>query len=105
MIRHIVLVRFAPATPDAERAAIFADLGALRGVVPGLRAFSGGPNTSREGLTQGFTHAFTVDFDGAAARDAYLIHPGHRAAGDRLVRAADGGPAGLAVVDVEVDAP
>ena len=82
MIRHIVLVRFAPATPDAERAAIFADLGALRGVVPGLRAFSGGPNASREGLTQGFTHAFTVDFDDEAARDAYLVHPAHQAAGE-----------------------
>lgn len=105
MIRHIVLVRFAQATPDAERAAVFAELAALKGVVPGLRAFAGGPSVSREGLSKGFTHAFTVEFDDEGARDAYLAHPAHQAAGARLVRAAEGGTDGLAVVDIVVDGP
>ena len=105
MIRHLVLVRFDPGTPEAERDAVFADLAALRGTVPGLRAFAGGPNVSPEGLAQGYTHAFTVEFDDAAARDAYLVHPAHQAAGARLTRAPPSGTAGLAVVDIAVDAP
>lgn len=103
MIRHIVLVRFDPATPEAERRAVLADLAALRGTVPGLRAFVAGADVSREGLAKGFTHAFTADFDDEAARDAYLVHPAHQAAGARLTRAAAGGTDGLAVVDVVLD--
>lgn len=104
MIRHIVLVRFASKTSDDEKAAIFAELDALRAVVPGMRHFAGGSNTSPEGLGNGFSQAFTVDFDDAVARDAYLVHPAHRAAGERLVRAADGGIAGLVVVDIAFEA-
>ncbi len=104
VIRHIVLVRFDPATDEAERRAVLADLAALRGTVPGLRAFAGGPNVSPEGLARGYTHAFTVEFDDEAARDAYLVHPAHRAAGARLTRAAAGGTEGLAVVDIVVEA-
>ncbi len=101
MIHHIVFVRFSPATPEAERTAIFAELDGLQATIAGMRGFSGGPNVSPEGLAKGFTHAFVVGFDDAAARDAYLIHPAHQAAGGRLVRAADGGLDGLIVMDVE----
>ncbi len=100
MIRHIVLVRFADATPPAERDAIFAELAALKDVLPGLRGFFHGPNVSPEPLARGYSHAFTVDFDDATARDAYLVHPAHQAAGGRLVRAAAGGLDGLVVIDI-----
>ena len=50
----------------------------------------------------GHTHAFTVDFDDAAARDAYLALPEHESAGARLVRATEGGLAGLIVLDIEI---
>jgi hypothetical protein len=99
MIRHLVFIRFAATTTEDEKAAIFADLSALKRFVPGLRAFAGGPNVSTEGLARGFTHGFSVDFDDVAARDAYLIHPAHQAAGARLVKAAEGGVDGLAVLD------
>ncbi len=102
MIRHIVLVRFASGTAEEEKAAIFADLRALGDVIAGLRGFAAGPNVSPEPLAKGHTHAFIVDFDDAAARDAYLVHPAHQAAGARLVRAADGGLDGLIVMDIEV---
>lgn len=104
MIRHMVLVRFAERTSQAEQDAIFADLAALRGVVAGMRSFSGGPDVSPEGLSQGYTHAFVADFDGPAARDAYLVHPDHMAAGKRLVEAAKGGVDGLVVIDLAVPA-
>ena len=58
---------------------------------------------SPEGLGRGFTHAFTCDFEDAAARDAYLAHPAHKAAGQRLVAATREGVAGLLVLDFEID--
>lgn len=99
MIRHIVLVRSRSDVPAGEIDAVFAELAALRGVLPGMRAFASGQNVSPEGLARGFSHAFTVDFDDAVARDDYLAHPHHQAAGARLVAATDGGVAGLIVLD------
>ena len=99
MIRHVVLVRFREGVAPGEIAAIFDALADLRRHLPGMRDIRHGSNVSPEGLAHGHTHAFTVDFDDAAARDAYLALPEHEAAGARLVRAAEGGLAGLTVLD------
>jgi hypothetical protein len=102
MIRHLVLVKF-PADASAETIArIFRELDDLKAVVPGMLSFKGGPNVSPEGLSRGFTHAFVVDFADIAARDAYLVHPAHQAAGARLVAATQGGVEGLVVIDVAI---
>ena len=102
MIRHVVLVKF-PADARAEAiGALFRALDDLRAVVPGMLNFRGGANVSPEGLARGFTHAFLADFADAAARDAYLVHPAHQAAGARLVAAAEGGIDGLIVVDIDI---
>jgi hypothetical protein len=103
MIRHLVLVRFASRTPPSEIAAVLDQLGQLKGIVPGLLAFGAGPNRSPEGLSRGYTHAFSVDFADESARDAYLVHPAHKEAGARLVDAAEGGVDGLAVIDFAID--
>jgi Stress responsive A/B Barrel Domain. len=102
MIRHCVFVRFRADVPEAERDAIYAQLWALRDVVPGFLAMSHGPNLSPEGLHQGFADGFTIDFADEAARDAYLVHPAHKAAGARLVAALEGGRDGLIVFDMAV---
>jgi len=99
MIRHVVLVRFRDDVPPGEVAAIMGGLAELRQHMDGMRLFAHGANVSPEGLSRGFSHVFTVDFDGAAARDRYLALPEHEAAGARLVRAAEGGLAGLTVLD------
>ena len=103
MIRHVVLVRFRADLFEAEIGAVLAELAALRTVLPGMRAFAAGRNVSVEPLSCGYTHAFTCDFADAAARDAYLVHPAHQAAGARLVSAAEGGVDGLIVVDIEAE--
>jgi hypothetical protein len=100
MVRHIVLVRFRDDIAPAEITAILDELRDLRRLLPGMREFHCGANASPEGLARGHTHAFTIDFDDAAARDAYLALPEHEAAGARLVRAAEGGLSGLTVLDV-----
>jgi hypothetical protein len=43
-------------------------------------------NNSPEKLNQGFTHVYQVTFTSAAARDAYLPHPAHKAFGELLGR-------------------
>jgi hypothetical protein len=102
MIRHCVFVRFRPDIPDTERSAIYAQLADLKRVIPGFMTISSGPNVSPEGLHQGFTHGFIIDFVDEAARDAYLVHPDHKAAGSRLVAALQGGRDGLIVFDIVV---
>ncbi len=101
MIRHLVLVQFRDDVPDVERKAILAQLEDLRALLPGMVAFAGGANVSPEGLARGVSHAFSCDFRDAAARDAYLEHPAHKAAGARLVAATRGGVDGLVVIDFE----
>jgi len=104
MIRHIVLVKF-PADVRAEAIdALFRALDDLKAALPGMLSFKSGANVSPEGLARGFTHAFTVDFADVAARDAYLVHPAHQAAGARLVAAAQGGIDGLLVIDLDIGA-
>jgi Stress responsive A/B Barrel Domain len=78
---------------------VFAGLAALKDRLPGILAFAGGADASPEGLQRGHTHAFTIDFADAAARDAYLADAGHKALGARLVAAARGGLDGITVVD------
>ncbi|WP_297108205.1 Dabb family protein [uncultured Devosia sp.] len=102
MIRHIVLLRFRPEVTAAEKASLYAELESLRELVPGFLDMSHGANASPEGLHQGYTEGFTMDFADAAARDAYLVHPAHKAAGGRLVAALDGGRDGLIVFDIVV---
>jgi hypothetical protein len=91
--RHIVLVKVKSDTPESQVAEAFDALGALKGVIPGLLSFSAGPNTSPEGRTLGFTHGFVMDFQDAAARDAYLPHPKHQEASAHLraIREAENG--------------
>ena len=102
MIRHIVLARFSPLTPHAAIDGVFTHLANLRDVIPGLLRFDAGANVSPEGLARGFTHAFVVDFETIAARDVYLSHPAHKAAGARLVETTEGGLDGILVIDIEI---
>ena len=102
MIRHCVFVRFRPDVPETERSAIYVQLADLKRVIPGFLTISYGPNVSPEGLHQGFTDGFIIDFVDEAARDAYLVHPDHKAAGARLVAALQGGRDGLIVFDIVV---
>lgn len=98
-IRHCVLVRL---KAEADASAIFAALKSLQHKMPGIIAISAGADCSPEGLQRSHTHGFTVDFENAAARDAYLPHPEHQQVGAMIVAAAVGGIDGVTVVDWEM---
>lgn len=102
MIRHCVLVNFKGSVTAAEREAIYDELRALKPKVDGLIDGWFGHNASPEGLAQGFADGFIIDFRDAAARDAYLVHPDHQAAGAKLVAALEDGVGGLVVFDLVV---
>jgi Stress responsive A/B Barrel Domain len=77
MIRHVVLFQWKAGTSEAKIAECFRELAALKGKIPGLQQFEGGPYSSPEGLNQGYTHGFIMTFADAASRNAYLPHPEH----------------------------
>ena len=104
MIRHCVLGRFRADVGESERIAIQGDLEALRDRIGGMGPVHFSANVSPEHFARGFTHGFTIDFDDAAARDAYLVHPDHQRAGARLVAALEGGTDGLLVIDLDLTA-
>jgi Stress responsive A/B Barrel Domain len=82
--KHVVLLKVAPEMPAREVAQALSELAALVGRVPGLVDFSGGANNSPESKAQGFTHGFVMTFADAVSRDAYLPHPMHVKAAERL---------------------
>ena len=85
MIRHCVFLRFRNDVPQAEKDGIWADLAALKPLIKGFLLHHIGANVSPEGLGKGFAEGFIIDFDGPAARDAYLVHPDHVKLGGRIV--------------------
>ena len=102
MIRHIVLFKARSDLRDGALQKIFDGLAGLRHSIPDMIDFHGSENVSPEGLNQGFSHGFTIDFMNVAARDAYLADPEHKALGQQLTDVVDGGPSGLVVLDVNL---
>lgn len=100
MIRHIVLIRFRPEVPQATIDAIFADLAAIRGRLPGLLDLRHGRSESPEQIERGYLHGFTADFADWDALAAYQAHPDHRRVGAALVAHAQGGLDGILVFDL-----
>ena len=99
MIRHIVLFKLKSGVDAATVEHVFSALKDLAHKVPGIISISAGRDNSPEGLQRGNTHGFTVDFENAAARDAYLRHPAHQAVGKMIVGITEGGVDGICVVD------
>ena len=84
MIRHIVIFKYRnDATPEQMKIVSTA-FWALKDRIPGIIGFEAGVNNSPENLNRGFKHIFQLTFEDAAARDAYLPHPEHKAFGELL---------------------
>ena len=100
MIRHIVLIRFRPDIDKATIAALWDELRAIKGKVPGLGAIHAGRSESPEMIERGYLHGFTADFENWEALAAYQEHPDHKKLGGRLVANAAGGRDGILVFDL-----
>ncbi len=102
MIRHIVLVRFRADVTEATISAIFADLHAIKAVLPGVLAITSGRSESPEQMERGYMHGFVADFTDWAALEAYQNHSDHKRVGAALVGNAVGGIDGILVFDLPV---
>ena len=75
LCRHLVMFAFKEGSPID---AIVEAFDALATSLPELlHSYERGVQASPEALGKGLTHAFTLTFLSAAARDAYLPHPKH----------------------------
>ena len=83
-IRHMVVFKFKPDATPVQIQQVTDALRALKDKIPGIVSFEHGVNNSPEKKNLGFTHAFLITFESAAARDAYLPHPEHKKFGELL---------------------
>ena len=103
MIRHCVLLRFAPEIGNSDKDAIYHQLASLQSLVPGFERMAFGVNSSTEHRSQGFDDGFVIEFVDSSARDTHLGHPDHERAGAALIAMLDGGHEGLVVFDLDDD--
>ncbi len=83
-VRHMVVFKFKPSATPAQIQQVTDALRALKDRIPGIVSFEHGVNNSPEKKNLGFTHAYLITFENAAARDAYLPHPEHKKFGALL---------------------
>jgi len=80
-LRHVVLFKFKDGSTPADVKKVEEAFAALAKNLSLIKDFEWGTNVSPENLNQGLTHCFFVTFASAEDRDAYLIHPEHKAFG------------------------
>lgn len=89
-IKHMVILKFKPETPQATIDDLFRQLAGLQNKIDGIVDFSGGIYSSQEGLNEGYTHGFSMTFTDASARDTYLPHPDHEIVKGNIIPHIDG---------------
>jgi hypothetical protein len=76
---HVVAFKFKPSTTPAQIQEVVVGFRALKTKIPQVQSFEWGTNLSPEKLDKGFTHGFLLSFKSEKDRDAYLVHPDHKA--------------------------
>nr|WP_315160565.1 Dabb family protein [uncultured Flavobacterium sp.] len=79
VLRHVVLFGWQEGTDAAYINTIVTAFSNLPKKIAVVKAFEWGTNNSPENLNKGLTHCFMLTFNTEADRDAYLIHPDHKA--------------------------
>src|SRR5690606_3384332 len=84
VLRHVVLFKFKDDASPEDVKRVEQAFAALANKIKLIKDFEWGTNNSSEGLNQGLTHCFLVTFKTEKDRDAYLVHPDHKAFVDIL---------------------
>jgi hypothetical protein len=79
VLRHIVMYKFKPETTPAQIQEVIDAFSGLPKKIDAIIGYEAGPNVSKEGKSEGFTHVFVVTFKTEADLAAYLVHPAHEA--------------------------
>ena len=97
-VKHVVLIRFKQGSLEEHTQKFFNEILDATESIPGIEDYVSGPNSSPEGLAQGYTHALIITFTDSAARDAYLANPENERIRGLLASSTDS----LLVFDFEV---
>lgn len=95
ILRHVVMFGWEKGTDPTAIDKVVAAFKSLPGKIDLIKAFEYGTNNSPENLNKGLTHCFLLSFKSEADRDAYLIHPAHKA----FVANLQPGPTAVTVFD------
>jgi hypothetical protein len=80
-LQHVVCFKFKTmATPQDIKKVEQAFQG-LKQKIPQVVSLEWGTNVSKEKKDKGFTHCFILTFKSESDRDAYIVHPAHKAFG------------------------
>ena len=79
LLRHVVMFGWKPGTDAAAIDKVVTAFRNLEHKIKLIKAYEWGINNSPENLNSGLTHCFVLTFRSEADRDAYLIHPAHKA--------------------------
>ncbi|HEU5146093.1 MAG TPA: Dabb family protein [Chryseosolibacter sp.] len=79
VLRHVVLFKFKDGASRADVKKVEDAFAGLAQKISLIKDFEWGTNNSPENLNQGLTHCFLVTFTSEKDRDAYLVHPEHKA--------------------------
>lgn len=83
-LQHVVILKFKSTATPADIKKVETAFVALKKKIPQVTSLKWGTNVSPENLAKGFTHCFVLTFKSGADRDAYLVHPEHKAFGSVL---------------------
>lgn len=84
VLRHVVMFGFKPDVSEAQVKEVEDAFCKLPSQIDLIKGYEWGTDCSPEGLQQGLTHCFFLTFHSDADRDAYLVHPAHKAFGKVL---------------------
>ena len=84
VLRHVVLFKFKDTATPEDVKKVEEAFSELPGKLSLIKGYEWGKNNSPENLNQGFTHCFFLTFSNEKDRDAYLVHPDHKAFGKIL---------------------
>ena len=78
---HVVSFKFKDSATKAQIKEVEDAFRALKDKIPEIVSLEWGTNVSPEKLDKGFTHCWVLSFKSDKDRDAYLVHPDHKAFG------------------------
>jgi hypothetical protein len=84
VLYHVVSLKFKPGSTPEQIKGVEDAFRALKGKISEIKTLHWGTNVSPEKHDKGFTHCFVLTFATEKDRDAYLVHPDHKAFGKTL---------------------
>lgn len=81
---HVVAFNFTDTLTEAQIKEVEEAFRGLKTKISQIKDYKWGTNNSPEGLNQGCTHGFVLKFHSEEDRNAYLVHPAHKAFGAML---------------------